>query len=84
MSKARGGGAPALLRAMVDAFHLPDLRSKLLFTLAMLVIFRFIAHIPVPGVNLDAVKALFESTPLLGFLDLFSGGAMRNVSVAAM
>ncbi|MBI4297204.1 MAG: preprotein translocase subunit SecY [Chloroflexi bacterium] len=73
-----------MLQAMVDAFRLTDLRNKLLFTLAMLVVFRFVAHVPVPGVNTEAVKVLFESTPLLGFMDLFSGGAMRNVSVAAM
>lgn len=69
---------------MVDAFSLPDLRHKLLFTLAMLVVFRFVAHVPIPGVDLAALQQIFERSQLLGMLDLFSGGAMRNFSVAAM
>jgi preprotein translocase subunit SecY len=69
---------------MRDAFSLPDLRRKLLFTLGMLVIFRFVAHVPVPGVDRMALRQLFESNQLLGMLDLFSGGAMKNFSVAAM
>lgn len=77
-------GRPALLQAMIDAFHLPDLRRRILFTLAMLVVFRFIAHIPVPGVDIVALRELFERNQLLGMLDLFSGGAMRNLSVAAL
>jgi preprotein translocase subunit SecY len=75
---------PRLIQAMVDAFALPDLRQKLIFTLAMLVIFRFIAHIPIPGVDLAALQEIFEKSQLLGMLDLFSGGAMRYFSVAAM
>jgi preprotein translocase subunit SecY len=50
----------------------------------MLVVFRFIAHVPLPGVDVAALKQLFEENQLLGMLDLFSGGAMRNFSVAAM
>ena len=75
---------PRLLQAMIDAFSLPDLRLRILITIGILVIFRFIAHVPVPGVNLDALGELFESNALLGMLDLFSGGAMRRLSVAAM
>lgn len=75
---------PRFIQAMVDAFSLPDLRGRILFTIGMLVIFRFIAHVPVPGVDLVALDKLFQSNQLLGMLDLFSGGAMRNFSVAAM
>ncbi len=77
-------GRPRLIQALIDAFSLPDLRRRLLFTLGMLVVFRFIAHVPVPGVNLAALDELFRTNQLLGMLDLFSGGAMRNFSVAAM
>jgi len=69
---------------MIDAFSLPDLRRKLLFTLGILVVFRFLAHIPLPGVDLDALGELFERNQLLGMLDMFSGGAMRNFSIVAM
>ena len=75
---------PRLLQAMIDSFRLPDLRRRLLFTFAMLVVFRFVAHVPLPGVDPEALKTLFESNAMLGFLDMFSGGAMKNFSVAAM
>lgn len=73
-----------LLQAMRDMFLLPDLRRKLLFTLAMLVVFRFVAHVPLPGIDVAALSQLFEQNQLFGMLDLFSGGAMRRFSVAAM
>jgi preprotein translocase subunit SecY len=69
---------------MLDAMRLPDLRRRILITLGILIAFRFIAHVPLPGVNLEALRNLFESNALLGMLDMFSGGAMRNFSVAAM
>ncbi len=73
-----------MLEALLGAWRSPDLRRKLLFTFGMLVIFRFIAHIPVPGVDVESLNRLFQSNQLLGMLDLFSGGAMRNLSIAAM
>jgi len=69
---------------MIDAFRLPDLRRRILFTFGMLVVFRFIAHVPLPGVDAGALRELFTSNAMLGMLDMFSGGAMRNFSVAAM
>ncbi|MFC2020518.1 preprotein translocase subunit SecY [Chloroflexota bacterium] len=75
---------PRLLQAMYDAFRLPDLRRRILFTFAMLVAFRFVAHVPLPGVDPVALEELFSQNALLGMLDMFSGGAMRNFSIAAM
>ncbi len=75
---------PQLIQSMIDALRVPDLRAKILFTLAMLVIFRFVAHVPVPGVDVGALGRAFEQNALLGFLDLFSGGALANLSVAAL
>lgn len=69
---------------MIDAFRLPDLRKRILFTLGILVAFRFIAHVPMPGVNGDALASFFEQNTLFSMLDMFSGGAMKNFSVAAM
>jgi preprotein translocase subunit SecY len=82
--QATESAVPALFRAAADAWRIPDLRFKILFTLGILVIFRFFAHVPVPGVDREALAAAFEANPLLGFLDLFSGGALRNLSVAAL
>jgi preprotein translocase subunit SecY len=75
---------PRLIQAMRDAFSLPDLRQRLLFTLGILVAFRFLVHVPLPGVDPQALSDFFEQNALLGMLDLFSGGAMKNFSIAAM
>jgi preprotein translocase subunit SecY len=69
---------------MLDAFSLPDLRRRIIITVSILVIFRFVAHVPLPGVDQTALQALFERNALLGMLDMFSGGAMRRLSIAAM
>ena len=77
-------GQPQLIQAMVEAMRIPDLRAKILFTLAMLVVFRFVAHVPIPGVDVQALSQAFAQNALLPFLDLFSGGALSNLSVAAL
>jgi len=61
-----------------------DLRRNILFVLAMLVVFRLAAHIPVPGVNEAALKSLFASNQILGLMNLFSGGGMQNFSIVMM
>jgi len=73
-----------MIDALKNAMRLPDLRNKILFTLGILVIYRLAAHIPVPGVDPQALDTLFRSSQLLGMLDLFSGGALSNFSIVAM
>ncbi len=80
----QSGGRPALIQAMIDAFRTPDLRARILFVLGMLVIFRFLAHIPVPGVDRTALGNLFQGNSLIAFFDLFSGGGFRNLSIVAL
>jgi preprotein translocase subunit SecY len=75
---------PALLRPLIQAFKVKDLRKKILFTLAALVVFRFAAHIPLPGVDNQALKQLFAGNQLLGLLDIFSGGTLANFSILAL
>jgi len=75
---------PRLVQAMMDALTLPDLRRKILFTLGILVVFRFLAHVPLPGVNIEALQEFFARNILFGMIDLFSGGAMTSFSVAAL
>ncbi len=72
------------LAAIGDAMRQPDLRWKLLFTFGILVIFRFVANVPVPGVDLGLLDRAFQDNQLLGFLNIFSGGALQNLSVASM
>jgi preprotein translocase subunit SecY len=74
----------SLLQSVLNAFRLPDLRRKLLFTLAILVIYRLVAHIPIPGVNRAALDALFQQYQLLGMFNLLSGGALSTASIVAM
>lgn len=78
------GQRAGLLRSLMQAMSIPELRGKILFTLAMLAIYRLVAHIPIPGLDLEALDQLFTNNQLLGFLDLFSGGALSRMSIVAL
>ena len=70
-----------MLRTIANAFSVADIRKKLAFTAAMLLLYRLGAYIPAPGVDVDAVKELssnFAGSNILGFLNLFSGGASNG------
>src|SRR3972149_3962757 len=82
--RSAAAARPRLLQAVIDAFRQPDVRQKILFTLAVLVVFRFTAPLPVPGIDTAQLKDIFSKTPVLGFLNIFSGNALKNMSVAAM
>ena len=79
-----------MIESVRNAFALPDLRRKILFTLFLMVIYRLVANIPVPGVDLQFWNALnegstaFGANNLLGVLNLLSGGTVNNFSVLAM
>jgi len=71
--------------AFANIFRVAELRSRVLFTLGLLLVYRFGCHIPVPGVNIDAMKGLFSAqSGVLGYLNLFSGGALRQFSIFAL
>jgi len=67
-----------------EGLKTPILKKKILITLGILVLFRFIAHIPVPGVNLTLLRSFFAQNQLLSLLDIFSGGTLANFSIAAL
>ncbi len=69
---------------MLKIFRLPELRKKIIFTLAIIAIFRLLAHIPVPGVDTSSIKAYLEQSVFFGFFDLFSGGGFQNFSVVTL
>jgi len=69
-----------MLTALRSAFRLPELRNKLLFTLGILILYRLLAQVPVPGVNEAAIGGVFQND-LANFFDLLSGGALSNFSV---
>ncbi len=72
--------------AIQNMFKIPELRSRIFFTLGMIVIYRLGAHISAPGVNKDQLERVWGevSQTLLGVLDLFSGGNFRSISVFAL
>lgn len=67
-----------------NIFKIPDLRKRLLFTLGMLVVVRLGSHLPLPGVDKEAMANLFAQGGILGFFDLFAGGALSRFSVFAL
>lgn len=73
-----------MLQAVINAFKIPEIRRKILYTFAMLVIFRLIASVPVPGVDREGVRSYIETNQLLGMLNLFSGGGLNNFSIVAL
>jgi len=76
-----------MLRTILNAFSVADIRKKLAFTAAMLLLYRAGAYIPAPGVNVDAVKEIsgnFGGSGVLGFLNLFSGGSLSRLSLFAL
>lgn len=74
------------LEAFANVFRIPDLRTRVMFTLGLLAVYRVGAHIPTPGVNTAELQRLFEqaSGTALGFLDLFSGGQLSQLTIFAL
>jgi preprotein translocase subunit SecY len=73
-----------MFKKLIQIWKVKDLRNSLLFVLAMLAIFRVAAHIPVPGVDAEALKNLFSNNQLLGLMNIFSGGSMQNFSIVML
>ncbi len=73
-----------MISTLRNAWRIPELRSKILYTFVMLVIFRLGSVIPVPGINIDYVKNIVSEAGLLSFFDLFSGGAFGNMTIFAL
>src|ERR1700716_3448988 len=76
-----------MLSTILNAFQVADIRKKIAFTAAMLLIYRLGSHIPVPGVNLTAVNNIqkqFGGSNILGLLNLFSGGGLSRIAIFAL
>ncbi len=76
-----------MLQTIANAFSVPEIRRKLAFTAAMLLLYRLGAYIPSPGVDASALEALegnFADSNILGFLNLFSGGSLQRLSLFAL
>src|SRR5260370_4911870 len=75
-----------MFEKLLNIFRVPDLRKRVLFTLGLLAVYRLGAHVPTPGINADKLAQLFErnSGSFLGFIDMFSGGNARTLTVFAL
>ena len=73
-----------IFEPIINAFKIPELRRKIIITVLLIIIFRIVAHIPVGGVDLEALQALFASNQFLGLLDIFSGGTLVNFSIISL
>src|ERR1700757_1280605 len=76
-----------MLSTILNAFQVADIRKKIAFTAAMLLIYRLGARVPVPGVNLTAVNNIqkqFGGSSILGLLNLFSGGGLSRIAIFAL
>lgn len=75
-----------MLQSVFDLFKIKELRKRILITLGVIAIYRLGVSVPVPGVNADALAVMFaaQANSLLGFLDVFSGGALSRVSIFSM
>ncbi|AGB40220.1 preprotein translocase, SecY subunit [Halobacteroides halobius DSM 5150] len=73
-----------MLSALGNALKIEELRNKLFFVLAMIVVYRIGAHIPVPGIDAEVLGKLFEGSGVLGFLNMFAGGALKRFTIFAM
>ncbi len=73
-----------MYESLLNAFRAPDIRRRILFVLGILIVFRALAHVPVPGADPEALKGFFEDNALFGLLDLFSGGGLSRFSVVGL
>ncbi len=73
-----------MFESLLNAFRAPDIRRRILYVLGLLIVFRLLAAVPVPGINAAELKKLVEGNPIIGLLDLFSGGGLASFSVVAL
>lgn len=74
----------AILASLAKPFRLPDLRKRIITTVGIIFLVRLIAHIPLPGINHQALAELISSNQFLGLLDIFTGGTLSRLSIAFM
>ncbi len=73
-----------MFESLLNAFRAPDIRRRILYVLGILIVFRLLAHVPVPGVDKAALENFFQGNEIFGLLDLFSGGGLSNFSVVGL
>ena len=73
-----------MFESLLNAFRAPDIRRRLLFVLGILIVYRLLAQVPLPGVDRTALAAFFEKNTAFGIIDLFAGGGLSQLSVVGL
>ncbi len=73
-----------MLEKIIQIFQIREIRNKILFILALFVVFRIAANIPLPGVDIERLKSVYEGNQFLGLLNIFSGGGLSNISIVLL
>ena len=73
-----------MLKYLRQIWHSKDLRNKIIFTILMIVLYRVMTHITIPGVNKEALQFVFDRNALLGAFSMLTGGSAENFSIVLM
>jgi preprotein translocase subunit SecY len=73
-----------VFESLLNAFRAPDIRRRILYVLGILIVFRFLASVPVPGIDRTQLQSFLEDNPIFGLLNLFSGGGLSQLSIVAL
>ena len=73
-----------MFESLLNAFRAPDIRRRIVYVLGILVVFRLLAQVPLPGVDRAALQAYFQNNTAIGLLDLFAGGGLSSLSIVAL
>jgi preprotein translocase subunit SecY len=73
-----------VFESLLNAFRAPDIRRRIFFVLGILIVYRLLAQVPLPGIDRQALQEFFQSNPAIGLLDLFAGGGLSSLSIVAL
>jgi preprotein translocase subunit SecY len=73
-----------VFESLLNAFRAPDIRRRIVFVLGVLIVYRLLAQVPLPGVDREALDAFFQNNQAIGLLDLFAGGGLSSLSIVAL
>jgi preprotein translocase subunit SecY len=73
-----------VFESLLNAFRAPDIRRRILFVLGILIVYRLLAQVPLPGINREALAQFFQNNSAFGIIDLFAGGGLSQLSIVAL
>src|SRR5215212_9140109 len=73
-----------MFESLLNAFRAPDIRRRILFVLGILIVYRLLAQVPLPGIDRDALAQFFQNNQAFGIIDLFAGGGLSQLSIVGL